>query len=129
MLVHRQTFFLGGVENLFRQKQRINTGIQKGSIEYCGGWHTGYEHLRLGILAATQLKTVVFNFGMDSVGNFVNLFYCIVCKFVWIFCIAQEDTCFKLCAGSQQHWCHRSRSWIMELARKTLNLLLLLLYT
>ena len=41
--------FLGGVENLFQQELRINTGIQEGSTEHCGGWHTGYEHPRLGI--------------------------------------------------------------------------------
>ena len=101
MLVHRQTFS-GWSWKL------VPTGTED-QHRHAKGKHWTFARMAhrirapvLGNIGCNSAQDCCVNFGMDFVGHFVNLFYCIVGKFVWIFCIAQVDTCFKLCAGSQQ---------------------------
>ena len=49
MLVHRQTFSGWSWKLVPTGTKGSTQDTEKGSIEHCGGWHTGYEHLRLGI--------------------------------------------------------------------------------
>ena len=71
---------------------RINTNNWEG--RHWTLWRIAYRICATapGIKAATQFKTVVYISRMDYVWtSLINLFWCIVCKFVWIFCATQEE--------------------------------------
>ena len=49
MLVHRKTFSGWSWKLVPAGRKGSTQDTEKGSIEHCGGWHTGYVHLRLRI--------------------------------------------------------------------------------
>ena len=101
MLVCRQCFFLGGVENLFQQEQKDQRRILR--REALNIVEAGTQDMSTCAWDyRLQLSSRLFvNFRMDMLDLFVNLFCSIVCKFGWIFCIAQVG--IPVCAGSRQH--------------------------